>query len=83
MEQIWYSLLSGAGAGGSVVFLFVLFQNQKTKEELRKEIYRGLKDVEHEANKYTDAKHNDIKEQLKEIKGMLVSMQNILMNQKT
>lgn len=79
MENVAYSILSGAGAGGSVVFLFVLFQNQKTKEELRKEFYERCEKVEHEANKYTDAKHNDVKEQLKEIKDMLKSLQEYIM----
>ena len=79
VESVFYSLLSGAGAGGTVVFMFVLFQSQKTKEELRKEFYERLDKVEHEANKYTDAKHNDVKEQLSEIKDMLKTLQNYIM----
>lgn len=79
MESVLYSILSGAGAGGGVVFMFVLLQNQKIKEELRKEFYIKLEKIEHECNKYTDAKHDDVKEQLREIKEMLSKMQDILM----
>ena len=78
MEQVFYSLLSGAGSGGAIVFLFVQMQSGKIKEQLRKEIYQGLEKVENEANKYTDAKHNDVKEMIIELKQMVAKIQDIL-----
>lgn len=83
MESVLYSILSGAGAGGGIVFLFVMLQTQKIKEELRKEFYERTDKVEKECNKYTDAKHDDIKDQLKEIKSMIAKIQETLMQNHT
>lgn len=80
MEQVIYSLLSGAGSGGLVVFFYQALQMQKLKETMRKEFYAGLEKVEKECNKYTDAKHNDIKEQFHEVKEMLREIQKHLLN---
>jgi len=80
MEQVVYSLLSGAGSGGLVVFFYQALQMQKVKEQMRKEFYTGLEKVEHEANKYTDARHNDIKEQFREVKDLLREIQKHLLN---
>lgn len=80
MQGVLYSILSGAGAGAGIVFLFVMFQGQKLKEELRKEFYKQIDKLEHECNKYTDSKHDDVKEQLAEIKVMITKIQDTLMN---
>ncbi len=80
MESVVYSILSGAGAGGSIVFMFVMFQGQKIKEELRKEFYTGMEKTEHECKEYTDSKNDDVKEVLKEIKTMINKIQETLMN---
>lgn len=79
MEQVLYAILSGAGSGGAIVFLFVQLQSGKIKEELRKEFYHGLDAVAKDANKYTDAKHSDIKESINEIKNILQRVQDFLM----
>ncbi len=82
MESVVYSILSGAGAGGSIVFMFVMFQGQKIKEELRKEFYKQSDKLESDCNKYTDSKHDDVKEQLTEIKSMLTRLQDVLINKR-
>ena len=80
MEQVLYSILSGAGAGGGVVFMFVLLQNQKIKAELKEEFYRYCEKVEHECKEYTNAKNNDVSVVLTEIKVMIMKIQETLMN---
>lgn len=80
MEGALYSILGGSITGGGIVFLFVMFQGQKIKETLRQEFYKSVDKVEHECKKYTDSKNDDIKEVLKEIKGMINNIQEILMN---
>lgn len=80
MEGVLYSILSGGITGGGVVFMFILFQGQKIKEELRKEFYSNVNKVEHECKKYTDSKNDDVKEVLKEIKELITKIQDTLMN---
>lgn len=55
-----------------------MFQNQKIKEEIRKEFYVRLKETEIDCHNYTDSKHNDLKDELKEIKTMIAKLQDIL-----
>ena len=91
MEQVIYSILSGAGSGGFVVYLYQQLEQQKLKAELRQEnqrlitnlqeqLYRNCEKVEKECKQYADRNHDDMKGQLNEIKTMLGVLRGFLIN---
>lgn len=87
MEQVVYAILSGAGSGGLVVFMYsqLLFERRITKEvfTLRKEIYAAAEKAEKEAKEHADSKHSSVVKKLDDIDKKLDKLFDKIFEMKT